>query len=940
MRDYKHTLNLPKTDFSMKANLAQREPEFLKFWKKINLYNQLMEKNKNSPQYILHDGPPYANGDIHLGHALNKTLKDIVIRYKFLTGYKAPFVPGWDCHGLPVEHQLFKELGLKKSEVDPVEFRKKAKDYALHFVNVQSKQFQRLGVIGDWDNPYLTLQPEYEYHILKALAELIKRGYLYKDVKPVNWCINCETALAEAEVEYENHVSDSIFVKFKLDDTSSIRKKYNLPSETYFLIWTTTPWTLISNTAIAVSPHDEYIFAKTKEEQILIVAAPLKLKLQQQSGIEFKEVVLSLKGEELEGEIAYHPFFSRTSQVVTANFVSMEEGTGCVHIAPGHGEEDYLLGKQKNLPMIQPINDRGIFENVEEFSGLDVWSANEKVKQILKEKGALLHSDKISHSYPYCWRCKSPIIFRATAQWFLLVDKDNLRSRLIKSAKEVNWIPEAGLQRITGMLRTRPDWCLSRQRYWGVAIPSVRCKRCGESILDERIVENTACKVRNGGSDIWFTAELSQFLPSGFKCPKCGNCDYNELEKEVDIIDVWFESGISHFAVLNSGFGLRYPADLYLEGSDQHRGWFQTSLITAVAITHHAPYRNVVTHGFVVDGEGRKMSKSLGNVISPLEIIEKYGADILRLWVISRDFSQDLRISDEILAQVAEAYRKIRNTFRFLIGNLYDFFPDKETVDYQNLDIIDKWIYSEFNQLVQEIITDYENYNFHRVYRRLYLFMNETLSSIYLDILKDRLYTFHPQSPVRKSSQTMLYRLASNLAKLIAPILPFTAEDVWRSLKNKNTTDVSFESVHLANLSRHDFDFVDEKLLQNFRKLLEIREIVMRALERQREAGVIGSSLQAEIKINITVDNLYKFLDNYKSILNMFFIVSDTQIQKVSQLLQPESLSSGEQLEIIVEKSRNKKCQRCWNYTKDVGKDKEFEDICLRCVQVLRGRIK
>jgi len=937
MRDYKQTLNLPRTDFPMRANLVQREPEFLKFWENISLYTQLMEKNKNSPEYILHDGPPYANGDIHLGHALNKTLKDIVIRYKFLTGYKAPFVPGWDCHGLPVEHQLFKELGLKKSQVNPVDFRKKAKDYALHFVDVQREQFKRLGILGDWDNPYLTLQPEYEYYILKALAELIRKGYLYKDIKPVNWCINCETALAEAEVEYDDHVSDSIYVKFKLDEASALRKKFNLPDDTYFLIWTTTPWTLISNTAIALSPQEEYIFVGTEEGEVLIFAHKLFPELQEKLKIKFKTELQTVKGEELEGENALHPFLSRKSRVVTADFVSMEEGTGCVHIAPGHGEEDYLLGKQKNLPMLQPINDRGVFENVGMFSGLDVWSANEKVKQILKENGALLHSDKIFHSYPHCWRCKSPIIFRATAQWFMSVDRNELRSHLIQQAKSVNWVPSAGLQRITAMLETRPDWCLSRQRYWGVAIPSVRCRKCGESILDDDVVENTAEEVKKAGSDVWFIAELSRFLPPGFKCPACGNSEIDKFEKEMDIIDVWFESGVSHFAVLNSKFGLRYPCDLYLEGSDQHRGWFQTSLITAVAITDCAPYRNVVTHGFVVDGEGRKMSKSLGNVISPFEIIQKYGADVLRLWVVSREFSQDLRISEEILSQVVEAYRKIRNTFRFLLSNLYDFKPDEEMVNYQDMDIIDKWIYSEFNLLAQELISAYESYDFHKVYRRLYLFMNETLSSIYLDILKDRLYTLHPQSSLRKSSQTMLYRLASNLAKFIAPILPFTAEDVWRSLKNKDGNDAQVESVHLATIRSQEFEFVDQEVLNEFRKLLEIRELVMKALERQRERGIIGSSLQAEVTLNITLDKLYEFLDNYKSILNTFFIVSNVRVQKTSQLSQPEMLSEGEQLDIIVHKSEYEKCQRCWNYTQDVGKDDEFKDVCLRCAQVLRG---
>lgn len=936
MKDYKQTLNLPRTEFSMRANLPQREPEFLKFWDELNVYQTCLERNKSGPPYLLHDGPPYANGDIHLGHALNKTLKDIVVRSRLMLGYYAPFVPGWDCHGLPVEHQLLKQLGLKKSEIEPLEFRKKAKEYALHYVDVQRKQFKRLGILGSWQNPYLTLDPEYESQILKSLALLVERGYLYKDVKPVNWCINCETALAEAEVEYQERISDSIYVKFKLDESSTLRKEIGLPRETYFIIWTTTPWTLISNVAIALAPEERYLFLKTAQGEVFILAQKLLPELSANLDLNFKSEIASREGRELEEELARHPFLAKSARVVTAGFVSMQEGTGCVHIAPGHGEEDYLLGKEKGLDFFMPLNEKGIFEGVGEFSGLDVWRANHKVLEVLGEKKALLKAERISHSYPHCWRCKNPIIFRATAQWFMSIDANGLRKRLLEEASRVSWFPSTGLHRIQVMLENRPDWCLSRQRYWGVAIPSLRCKLCGNSLLEKEVILKVAEAVREDGSEVWFQKEPGEFLPSDFRCPYCANNQEDKFEKELDILDVWFESGVSHQAVLNERFGLSYPADLYLEGSDQHRGWFQTSLLTAVAINGNAPFRNVLTHGFVVDGEGRKMSKSLGNVISPLEVIEKYGADVLRLWVISRDFSSDLRISHAILSQVVEAYRKIRNTFRFLLSNLYDYHPSQK-VAYEELDLVDKWIYLELNLLAEEVIASYQNYDFHTLFRKIYPFMNEKLSAIYLDVLKDRLYTFHPNDFKRRSSQTLLYRLASTLAKLIAPLLPFTAEDVWRHLPVKSEEDSEYESIHLAKLEREKFKLRDPKFLEDFRKLIGLRDLVMKAIELKRGESLIASSLEANVKIKIALDKLYNFLDNYKTILPTLFIVSEVWLEKVKEIdSQAYQLDSGELLQIEVVRSPGKKCARCWNYTSDLGKDLEFEDVCLRCLKVLK----
>ncbi len=940
MNDYKKTLNLPVTDFPMRANLPQREPEFLALWEKEDLYNTLLYKNKDKKKFVFHDGPPYANGDIHLGHALNKTLKDILVRYKFMSGYHVPFIPGWDCHGLPVEHQLFKQLGLKKTDVNVLDFRKKARNYALKYVDIQRKQFKRLGLYGSWEKPYLTLDKEYEVSILKSLYFLAKKGYLYKDVKPVNWCIECETALAEAEVEYEDHVSDSIYVKFKVSKDSKLRKKNNLPPNTYFLIWTTTPWTLISNVAIAVAPDEDYVFIlDTDTGDVLIIAEKLKSSLISKNKLIFGAEILKLKGYELEGEIAEHPFLDRNSTVLSAGFVSMEEGSGCVHIAPGHGQEDYLLGREKNLEIVMPLNDKGFFENAGEFSGMLVWDANNRVKDVLKSKKALLKEDKISHSYPHCWRCKSPIVFRATMQWFMSVDKNQLRVSLLRAVDSILWIPKTGLQRIKGMLETRPDWCLSRQRLWGVAIPALRCKCCGDSILDTNVILKVIDVVKIEGSDAWFKEDYKRFLSQGFSCSKCGNFDLDNFEKEHDIIDVWFESGVSHQAVLREENSLSYPADLYMEGSDQHRGWFQTSLITGLAIEGVPPYKAALTHGFVVDGEGRKMSKSLGNVISPFDIINKYGADVLRAWVISRDFSQDLRISNEILLQVVEAYRKIRNTFRFLLSNLYDYNP-KEAVLYADLDCIDKWIYNELNKLIREINSSYENYDFSNVFRKLYLFMNETLSSLYLDILKDRLYTFHPQDKKRVSSQAAIYRLASTLAKIIAPVFPFTAEDVWQHLKNKNEKDSEFESVHFAAIDIKDYAENDVSIDEDFMLLFQVRDIVMKVLEAKREKAVIGSSLEAKVILKIKVDKLYNFLHNYNPILNALFIVSEVVIEKINNAENlANQLNDTNELGVEVEKSKGIKCARCWNYKYDVGSVEEYKDVCERCAKVLKGII-
>ncbi len=936
MKDYKDTLNLPKTKFPMRGNLSQREPGFIENWEKDKLYENIKLNNKNKTSYVLHDGPPYANGDIHLGHALNKTLKDVVLRFKSMTGHFVNLIPGWDCHGLPVEHQLIKNLKLKKSDIEPVEFRKKAKDYALKYVEIQKKEFKRLGCMANWDTPYLTLNRDYESATLRSLAELVKQGYLYKDVKPVNWCIKCETALAEAEVEYEEILSDSIYVKFAINDISKSDINIDLLQNSYFLIWTTTPWTLISNVAVALNYEEEYSFVKLKTKEVVVVASKRLPFLKEHLSLEVESILYSFKGSELEGIRLKHPFIERESRVVSASFVSMEDGTGCVHIAPGHGMDDYLLGKEKGLDIIMPLNDKGIFEDVGEFSGQLVWDGNARVKEVLRDKSALLKEGKIEHSYPHCWRCKSPIVFRATLQLFMSIDKSELRTRLLKAADKVRWIPEIGLQRMRGMLQTRPDWCLSRQRYWGVAIPSLKCTQCKSSILDYSFILNVAEEVAKSGADIWFKESYKKFLPEDFKCDKCGNSDIDLFEKEDDIIDVWFESGISHQAVLKDEYNLSYPADLYLEGSDQHRGWFQTSLITGISMEDRPPYKTVLTHGFVVDGDGKKMSKSLGNVISPLKVIDKYGADVLRLWAISRDFTQDLRISEDIIKQVVESYRKIRNTFKFLLSNIYDYVPSSDRVEYSDLDLIDSWIYAESIVLNQEVRSLYEEYEFNQVFKKIYLFMNEKLSSIYLDILKDRMYTFCPRDEKRKSSQTVMYHLLSMLVRLIAPILPFTAEDVWMNLELKSDDDSSYDSVHLTSFKDTALNSENKVVLNDFSKLFVLRDVVMKAIERKRELSEIGSSLEAKIQLKILLDNSYSFLDNYKAILNTLFIVSSVELIKVNEAREDlDEIDGLGEIDIVVEQSQGKKCMRCWNYTLDVGGDEKHKDVCLRCAKVL-----
>lgn len=916
--DYKLTLNLPKTEFPMKADLPKREPLLLGEWQNKGIYALIREELKSKPKYILHDGPPYANGDIHIGHALNKTLKDIIIKYKTMQGLDSPYIPGWDCHGLPIEHQLFKELKIRKDQIPQQEFRKKAHDYAMQFVLKQKEQFKRLGIFGDWENPYLTLNPDYEESILTAFNELVKSGYIYRGLKPVNWCPKCETALAEAEVEYEDHASASVFVKFKLINEQSGDE------DKFLVIWTTTLWTLLANAAVAVHPELFYSSFKTDKGN-LILAQGLAEKCFAIFGIKEFKKINTFQGKDLVGKVYSHPFGIREGKVVPADYVSKEDGSGLVHIAPGHGAEDYLVGVKYKLDVIMPVDSRGKFDSsAGEFKDLNVFDANEAIIKKLDISGYLLSSGKITHSYPHCWRCKQPIIFRATKQWFLSLEHEGLRGRLKEIIKKsVRWIPASGMERILGMVELRPDWCLSRQRYWGVPIPALVCTDCQEEFLIPEVIEKFITFCSKEGTDSWFARDLKDFLPQGFKCP---HCQGNNLAKGVDILDVWFDSGVSSQAVLKRNAGLEFPASLYLEGSDQHRGWFQSSLILSVCIDNKPPFKSVLTHGFVVDGLGKKMSKSQGNVVSPFDIIKDYGADILRLWVASSDYNEDIRISKEILLRLAEAYRKIRNTARFILSNLYDFNPDKDSVNINELSRIDKWILHRLSITLNEVTKAYENFDFSKAHKEIYDFCNEELSMYYLDMAKGRLYTYAAHSLGRRSAQTAMYLSLNCLVRMLAPILVFTAEEIWQNMP-KPKEDLSISSVHLLTWPKA----IEIKEGSELDLIIEMIPEAAKALEEMRSSGKIGSSFDAQINL-LTKDQIrYNFLTSLKDDLTECFKVSAVEIEK-KDLLPQEALSKAyPDIALIVKKANGLKCPRCWNYSDGIGKSEKHPLICAKC---------
>lgn len=936
--DYKSTLNLPKTDFPMKANLPQREPEMLAWWEQQKLYEQIQAMGHGRPRYVLHDGPPYANGRIHIGHALNKILKDIIVKSKTMAGFQAPYVPGWDCHGLPIEHQVMKELGEKKKDLDVSAIRKLCRAYAEKYVDIQRDEFKRLGVLGEWERPYLTMTPSYEATIIREFGKFVERGGVYKGLKPVLWCTQDQTALAEAEVEYDDHTSPSIYVKFPVV-TSPSALGMTFPGISFpegtksisVVIWTTTPWTLPANQAVCLHRDINYAFLQVGDE-IFVMAEQLIESVANACKFEDYRVLGVRKGGEgFEGLETQRPLSTGLSPILLGDFVTLEQGTGCVHIAPGHGMEDYLLVLEHNakaspgerLEILAPVDNAGRFTPVvKEFAGQHVFKANPKIVDYLQANGRLLGHGSLSHSYPHCWRCKSPVIFRATEQWFVSMETNDLRREALTEIEQVRWIPSYGRDRIFGMIENRPDWCLSRQRVWGVPIPGFTCKTCHDVLADPVVIEHVAALMESKGADVWFERSALDLLPAGTTCPKCGGIQF---EKEHDILDVWFESGVSYAAVLKPRKW--WPADLYLEGSDQHRGWFHSALLAGVTTDHRAPYQAVLTHGFVVDGQGKKMSKSAGNVVAPQDVIKQSGAEILRLWVAAQDYREDLRISQEILNHLIEAYRKIRNTSRFLLSNLYDFNPATHRVPHEKLPDLDRWALLRLGELITKVRRAYEDFEFHMIFHALNNFCSVDLSAVYLDILKDRLYTFRKDAPERRSSQTVLYDIIVALAKLMAPVLSFTAEEIWRTLAVQVPGREGTASVHLAPFPDLDPAWADGKLAERWERLLKYRTQVQGVLEERRREKVIGSSLEAHVHL-ITDVPTGQWLDVARADLGALFIVSQVTVEQ-----RPDATTD---FTVSVTKSTHRKCERCWNYREAVGKDAAHPTLCDRCVEAIR----
>ncbi|MFA5353296.1 MAG: isoleucine--tRNA ligase [Thermodesulfovibrionales bacterium] len=922
--DYKDTLNLPKTDFPMKANLSQREPEVLKTWEEKSIYRKIQERNREGRSYILHDGPPYANGNIHIGHALNKILKDIIVKYWSMQGFYSPYIPGWDCHGLPIELQVDKNLGEKKDQVAAIEKRQLCREYAAKFVDIQREEFRRLGVFGDWENPYLTMAYGYEASIVREFFRFVKNGSVYKGKKPVHWCPSCVTALAEAEVEYAEKESPSVFVRFEVVKEDIEKHLPQLAGKkTYIVIWTTTPWTLPANLALAV--HPDLTYAAVEDGETVHIVAEKNLDSLKEKEIISGSIVLKTSGASLEGIRALHPFIERESQVILGDFVTVGEGSGIVHIAPGHGEDDYEVGLKYGLDIYAPVDDRGKFTRaVPQFEGQFVFKANEQIIETLKEKGAFLGGEKVRHSYPHCWRCKKPVIFRATAQWFISMDKGHLRQKALKEIERVEWVPTWGRERISGMVTNRPDWCISRQRTWGVPITLVTCDDCGAFVNDEKLFDKVVQMVEEKGADAWFSTELKELLPEGHKCPSCGG---KAFRKEMDILDVWFDSGVSHAAVVERDERLSWPAEIYLEGSDQHRGWFQSSLLASVGTRGRAPYNTVITHGFTVDGQGKKMSKSQGNVIAPQEIIKTGGAEILRLWVSAEDYKDDVRLSKEIITRLTEAYRKIRNTERFLLGNIHDFDGGDYSADLME---IDRWAMSRLQGLIRRVSEAYERFDFHEVFHNIYNFCIVDMSSFYLDILKDRLYTAKTDSAQRRAAQWVLSRILTEMTRLMAPVLSFTAEEVWSYIPGKTE-----ESVFLSPFPQVREEFLDEELEERWQRLIAIRNEANKALEIKRQEKFIGNSLEARLVFHLSGE-LKLLLKAYEDFLPALFIVSGVELRDAVQDI-PDAHRSAELegLAVTVEKAGGQKCERCWNWSDKVGSFADHPQICERCHSAL-----
>ncbi len=944
-KNYSKTLNLPQTKFAMKANLTQREPQQRENWDKIDIYKKIIDSRAGSPQYILHDGPPYANGDIHMGHVINKVLKDIVVKYKTMAGFKAPFIPGWDCHGLPIEAKVFTELGEKAKTLSKLEIRRLCKEYAKKYVKIQTKQFKELGVFGDFENPYLTLSPQYEAGICEVFAELVAKGLVYKQLKPIHWSIGCQTALADAELEYEDITSPSIFVNFPLEE-NAIKKlrgfKLVNSNEQHvgLMIWTTTPWTLTANLAVAVHPDIDYVilrYEKDGEKYASVVAADRREAIIKATGL--TEIDRSVKSTTIKGkrlkEFRYaHPFGMENPtnkdsyMVICANFVTTEDGTGLVHIAPGHGLEDYVAGQQNNLAVYSPVKDDGCYDDTVPawLKGKNVLKVDQEVINQLRQWGTLVAEGQITHSYPHCWRSRTPVIFRATEQWFISVDNPlpngkSLRQLALERIPKVKWIPDWGEKRITGMLESRPDWCISRQRCWGMPIPAFY-NSGGKTLLTKESVLAVAEHIRNKGSDSWFTDSPKEVLGENFKLPK--DFSFDDLRKEENIFDVWFESGCSWYSVAKQA-GWPIPVDLYSEGSDQHRGWFQLSLLSALGAEGVEPFKTVLTHGFTVDEEGRKQSKSLGNYVNAQDEVAKYGSDILRLWVASVNYQEDMRCSDALIGRLQDAYRKIRNTLRYLLGNTPDFDPSKNGVSYAKMVEIDKWAMQQLQRLISEVTDAYENFLFHRVYTLIYNFCVVEMSSIYMDLLKDRLYCDAKDSLSRRSAQTAMYQILDALARMLAPVLAYTAEEVYETMSAKTETA---ESIHLLKMPQLCKSIDRQKDQPKWEKLMNLRDEVLKELEGLRQRQIIASNQESTVTISTDDSDLISTLEQF-GIKNFaaLCIVSEVKLNKANS-----------QKLITAEKSLHPKCQRCWNYWPSVGSDPDHPDLCQRCADVIHHR--
>lgn len=916
--DYSKTIQLPKTDFPMRGNLPQAEPKLQAEWDAKDIYAQVQKRTKGRPKFVLHDGPPYANGDIHVGHALNKVLKDMIVRSKSMLGYDAPYVPGFDTHGMPIEHGVITTDKVDRHSVGVVEFRNRCEAWARSYITRQTTQFKRLGVRGDWENPYVTLEPYYEAEQIKVFGEMAKKGYIYKGLKVIYWSPSAETALADAEIEYKEKRSPSIYVKFDVIDGKGV-----LNAGDAFIIWTTTPWTLPANLGVALHPEFEYSLVDTDKGRY-VVATELLESVTQELGWETVTTVEKYKGEQLEGIVCVHPFYDRNSPIVLGEHVTIEAGTGCVHTSPGHGEDDYYTGLKYGLDILSPVDEKGKFtQEAPGFEGMFYEDANKVITEKLHATGHLLKLGFITHQYPHDWRTKKPVIYRATEQWFASIDA--FREAMIDQINHhVRWIPSWGESRIYNMTRDRGDWCISRQRSWGLPIPILYCDDCNEPIINDATIAHISELFGREGSNAWFAKDESELAPAGTVCPKCGG---NHLRKETDTMDVWFDSGSSHYAVLHTREELQWPADVYLEGSDQFRGWFNSSLSTSVALYGKAPYKEVIGCGFVMDGEGKKMSKSLGNVVDPLKIMDRLGADILRLWVASVDYTADVRISDAILNQIAEVYRKIRNTFRFLLGNLYDYDPSKDRSATTDLLELDRFIMAKLQRVIDRVRKAYDQYQYHIVYQTIHNFCTVDLSAFYLDILKDRMYASAPQSALRRAGQTVMYDILLALTKLIAPILPHTTDEVWKYIPG-----VEVDSVQLTDMPEVDTSYVDNALEEKWEAFLELRDEVYKALETARQEKVIGNSLEAHVDLYPTKEAAV-VLQQFAALEDLF-IVSGLTLHDVGVTV-PADATAYDGLHVKVTVASGEKCERCWKYSPAVGSHAAHSTLCPRCAEVV-----